>query len=146
MKEQIENLEKVLRDLKESYEKKEKEIYLNQPHKDFNVGDWVFKDDLIGVVYWIENKYMNISKSDGYMAVDLKTGRLGLMTGVKTDEWDLLEGDLLKYFTKSVKYTINLTGEDLERLKYDLSGRNVNPSNPKNKLFDIIEANSLIKK
>lgn len=140
MEQAIKDLEQQVEVLKNAYKQKQREEYESSLHKSFEVGDWVTNGKHVGVVEWIENKARDFLRDDGYMGVDLKNGSLGFRAGTKRNMWDLLEGDLRKYYTENMTIEIELTGEDINRLKYDLGSRNINPSTIKTKLLDILDA------
>ena len=140
MEQIIENLEKQLAELKKAYGQEQKKAYENRMHKQFKKGDWVTDGNHIGVVGWVENKALDCPGWKGYMGVDLKNGSLGFIAFTKRDEWKLLEGSLLAYYTRKTKIEIELTGADINRLKYQLGGRNVNPSKIKSKFLDLLDS------
>ena len=140
MEQIIKKLEDQIAELKKAYKQKQTEAYENSSHKWFNVGDWVTDGKHIGIVGWTENEACNCPRDKGYMGVDLKNGSLGFIAFTKRDEWELLKGSLLAYYTRKTKIEIELTGEEINRLKYHLGGRNGNPSKIKSKLLDLLDS------
>ena len=116
MTEHIEKLEKELIALKEAYKKQQRYEYEKQNHKTFKKGDWIKKGEQIGKVGWVKNECMNITEDMGYCGIYLRNGRGGFAAACKRDEWQLIEGEELTYFTKQHKLKIQLTGEEIQDL------------------------------
>ena len=136
MKEIIRALEDQVAQLKKLDERLECEAYENKEHKNFRVGDLVTDGKIVGFVGWIENKCCNCTESQGYMGVDIVNGDLGFIAPVKRDDWALCED---KFYTNGHQVKLCLTGIDIYRLRYDLRGRNVNPSPVKTMIFDLLD-------
>lgn len=51
----------------------------------YEVGELVEYEGEIGIVYWNQNKAMNLKKDDGYIGIDLLTGTRGFVGPVKVD-------------------------------------------------------------
>jgi hypothetical protein len=114
----IEVLEKELQALKLAHETKEREEYEKQEHKTFNIGDWVVNGVKVGKVGWVENKEMGITEQMGYCGVFLRHGNGFLLAPSKRDEWSLIKGKELAYLNGTHKLEVELTGEQLQELKY----------------------------
>jgi hypothetical protein len=136
MKDQIERMETLLREMKSEHEKEEKLNYESKPHKHFNKGDMVAKGTDVGIVEWVENGD-NCPLEAGYMGVNRISGEMGFMAYQRRDDWDIVNDP---YYRDRHTLTVELTGIEIERLKHDLVGRNCNPSSPKEKIFDAIDA------
>lgn len=121
MQEIIDQLKKNLKELEEQHAVKEYEDYKKQIHKSFKVGEYVRKGQQIGKVYWVENKAMNCVESDGFMAVDLMTGTRGLACFEKRNEWQLVSAEEKNYYDTAHILNIQLTGEQIEDIKYYLN-------------------------
>lgn len=135
MKEQIKKLEEQVAELKAAYEKEEKEKYENQEHRDFLKGDIVTDGTNVGIVDWTENMAINCPHKRGYMGVHIISGRRGFAAPCKRDEWMHVDDP---YYTTKHILKLELTGLELEELKYSLGYRNVNPNNTKTLLLDIL--------
>jgi hypothetical protein len=121
MKELIIELEARIADLKEAYIKEEKLKYEQQPHKDFNIGDFVTNGNKIGIVEWTENKDWGISYEQGYMNIDLDPfdprNGISMHDTVRRDDWDKVEDP---YYTNEYDVNLSLTGLEIERLRHTI--------------------------
>jgi hypothetical protein len=136
MKEQIEKLEAQLKELKEVYEKEQKTMYENMPHKHFEKGDIVTDGNNIVLVEWTENKAIRNEYEKGYMGGSILNNRLGFGTFKRNNFEPVTD----KYWTKDHYIDLSLTGIEIEELKYYLGDRNMNPNNAKTKLLDLLDA------
>lgn len=136
MKQQIEKLEARLKELKEVYENEQKIKYESQSHKHFEKGDIVTNGDRIVVVEWTENKGIGCEYEKGYFGGSIINGNRGFST-FKRDEFSIVT-DI--YFTKQHEISINLTGLEIEEIKYPLGWRNCNPNKSKTKMLDCLDA------
>ena len=137
MKEQIQELENQLKKLKEAYEAEQQKAYESKTHKHFEEGDIVTNGKDIGVVGWTENNGCNCPYDKGYMGISLITGNRGFMAFAKRDEFEIVTDD---YYTRQHKIEIELSGLEIEELKYTLGWRNLNPNNTKSNMLDLLEA------
>lgn len=136
MKEHIKKLEQELTALKEAYEKQERKDYEKQVHKVFKARDWVKKGNQFGRIGWVKNKSLNIAEDMGYCGIDLRSGNGGFLT-CKRDEWELIKGKELLYFTEKRKLKLTLTGEEIQSLM--LSYRYVNKNETHDKFMNLLE-------
>jgi len=117
MEKEILELEALLARLKDVYRKQKKEQYENKLHKDFNVGDIVTNGEYIGTVRWTENKVSGYGHDRGYMGIDLISGSRGFLAPVKRDDYKLVADS---YYTDLHDISLQLTGLEIEELKYSL--------------------------
>ena len=136
MKEEIKKLEENLKELKKAYEQKQKEDYENKKHKNFKKGDLVTNGAETGIVGWTENKACDCPKEKGYMGISLITGSRGFKAFAKRDEYTLVKD---KYYDKIHKVKIELTGIEIEELKYTLGYRNCNSNKVKSRMLDYLD-------
>ena len=114
----IEKIKKELQALKLAYQEKEKKEYEKQKHKTFKIGDWVVNGVTVGKVGWVENKEMGITEQMGYCGVFLRHGNGFLLAASRRDEWSLIKGKELAYLNGTHKLEVELTGEQLQELRY----------------------------
>lgn len=133
---EIKALEKSLDALKKAYEKEQLKEYEEKEHKHFNDGDLVVSGEVIGVVEWSENIAIGCNYSKGYMGVNLQSGNRGFAV-LKRDEFELVTDG---YYKKIHAIVIELTGLEIEELKYTLGWRNCNPNKTKSKVLDILDS------
>lgn len=136
MIEQIKKLEESLKELKESYEKDKRLAYENSPHKDFSKGDIITNGKDVGIVEWTENMSCSTPYESGYMGVQIITNRRGFLAFAKRDEWDKVTDP---YYLGTNKIEIELTGLEIEELKYTIGPRNFNPNKTKTKILDTLD-------
>lgn len=136
MKQEIQELENQLEKLKKAYEIEQQISYEKQLHKHFDEGDIVTNGKDVGIVGWTENVGCDFPYNKGYAGISLISGNRGFGT-YKRDEWDLVKDD---FYTTSHKIEIDLTGLEIEDLKYVLGSRNVNPNKTKSKLLDLLDS------
>jgi hypothetical protein len=120
MKQIIEDLEKKLSELKESYEIQQRKNCENGIHKEFEVNDVVTNGVETGIVSWVENKGVGCEKEKGYMGLSLLTQRMGFKIA-KRDEYEKIE---TKYYTENHKIEFYLSGIEIDELIYRLSHSN----------------------
>ena len=137
MIEQINELGNQLKKLKAAYEIEQKSAYENRDHKHFNKGDIVTNGTDTGVVGWTENNACNCPYNKGYMGISLISGNRGFMAFAKRDDFDIVVD---KYYSDNHNIRIELTGLEIEELKYTLGYRNMNPNKTKSKLLDLLDA------
>jgi len=137
MKEQIQELEIQLKKLKEAYDIEQKIAYENKPHKHFDEGDIVTNGKHIGIVGWTENKVCDCPYDKGYMGISKINDNRGFLGFAKRDEYEIVNDE---YYTQLHKIEIELTGLEIEELKYTLGWRNMNPNKTKSKMLDLLDA------
>lgn len=137
MKQEIEQLEKQLAELKKAYEKKEYQDYVKSPHKVFKEGDIITNGIDTGIVGWVENKHMNITADMGYMGVGLISGTRGFASPLRRDEWELVNDP---YYHNNHKIEIELTGLEIEGLLYYIGPENFNSNPAKTKLIKLLRS------
>lgn len=136
MKEQIQELENQIKKLKDAYEIEQKSVYESKTHKHFNEGDIVTNGSYIGIVGWTENLAIGVPYEKGYMGISIINGNRGFLCGAKRDEYDIVN-DL--YYTQNHSINIQLTGLEIEELKYTLGCRNMNTNGTKSKILDVLD-------
>jgi hypothetical protein len=136
MKEQIEKLEAQLKELREVYENEQQIKYENQEHRHFEKGDVVTDGNYICVVEWTENKGIDKPYEKGYMGASIINGSRGFGT-FKRDLFNKVEDP---YYLSSHKIEIELTGIEIEEVKYSLGWRNMNTNKSKTKMLDVLDA------
>lgn len=115
----IAKVENILKDLKEELVQESERIYRNSPHKPFKKGDWIYKNNEWGKVYWVENECINILEDDGYAGIDLYSGTRGLKV-CKRDDWNPMIDIDVEYLNNVHK--IYLTGEAIQVILKKLGG------------------------
>ena len=136
MKEQIEELKNKVKEIETAYALEQKQSYENKPHKHFDKDDLVSDGKRVGVVGWTENKVCNCPYESGYMGVSLISDSRGFLAFAKRDDWYKVDET---YYKSKHLLVIELTGLEIEDLKYKLGGRNVNPCEAKTKLLDHLD-------
>ena len=137
MKEYFDNLIKQTEEMRDAWLKTEEEAYRRGPHKTFLVGDYVKKGLEYGRVEWLSNKAIGIKEDCGYFGLDILSGNMGFRAPCRLDEYVALSEQELCYLESDHEITITLTGEQVERLRYDISSRN--HSGPQDKLSEAIK-------
>jgi len=117
MEKEILELEAQLTRLKEAYRKQQKEQYENKLHRNFNFGDIVTDRNIVGMVAWTENKSIGLDHKMGYMGLEIVSGNRGFIAPVKRDDYTLVTDP---YYTDIHSITLQLTGLEIEELKYCL--------------------------
>ena len=133
MKEQIEKLEVQLQELKKVYEIEQRIRYELSEHKHFDKGQIVTNGKKIGIVEWTSNQSCDCAYEKGYMGLQLITENRGFLCFAKRDEWEVVDDN---YYLQTHKIEIELTGLEIEEIKYSLGGRNINPNKSKSKILD----------
>jgi len=118
MRKQIEDLEKLVAELKVKLAEKERQDYESKQHVNFEIGDIVTNGNHIGVVAWTKNTTsFECSEDKGYMGIDLINGCRGFLGFAKRDDYKKVEDP---YYLKSHKIEFELTGVEIECLLYYL--------------------------
>lgn len=136
MKEQIEKLEAQLKELKEVYEKEQKQKYEVSEHKHFEKGDIVTDGNYVAVVEWTENTGIDCQYEKGYMGASIINGNRGFGT-FKRDDFQSVKDE---YYKAIHNVSIQLSGLEIEEIKYSLGWRNCNPNKAKSKFLDVLDA------
>ena len=71
------------------------------------------------------------------MGISIINGSRGFLACAKRDEYDIVN-DL--YYTQNHSINIQLTGLEIEELKYTLGYRNMNPNITKSKILDVLDS------
>ncbi len=131
--EEIEYIESMAKREREQLEQKELLDYESAEHNLFDLGDWVTNGEIIGTVQRLIK--------NGYINVDIKNGRGGILTGAMSDDFEYLDPKVLDYYTKVQELNISLSGEDVEAFFMSYMGMaNLNPCKLKDKLIAAMES------